>query len=804
MSNYKARRTFSKDFTNRFSQFTICILFTLVVFITVMLSSCQANENSAQTENDTATSNTFPEILYKYFPSRMYAFIWRNWESVPLDRMAKVLNTTTENVFKVGRSMGLPPYRDPGLEFEQRGYISLIRRNWNLISYDQILVLLNWNTEQLDQTLRDDDFLWVKVGGMKPECSPVQYSQPTPATKKRCAEINKIVKDNFGEELDKPQEARFAFIQNLSATDENYKLDKSKVDQDAPIRIVYSYFAPFGDPLLHPELDPFPVGLLQRLNKQGINGVWLHVVLHQLTSSKIFPELGTDHEIRLTNLRKLAKRAEKYGIKIYLYINEPRAMPLSFFKGRESLMGYRDKDFATLCTSVPLVRQWIKESLANIFTTVPELGGVFTISASENLTNCWSHQQGDQCPRCSKRQPADVIAEVNKIIADGVWQGNPDAKVIVWDWGWPDGTAWGKNRWAADIIEKLPDNVYYMSVSEWSKPLQRGGIHAKVGEYSMSVVGPGPRALRLWDIAKKRNLRTIAKVQVNNTWELSAIPYLPVMNLIAEHIKNLQNENIDGLMLSWSLGGYPSPNLELVKYIQDHPSRNIAQSLLELANNRYGNKSAPDVIKAWNAFSSAFTEFPYGLSIYYAPMNYGPSNPLYVEPTGKKATMLGFPFDKLDQWRGIYPAEVLADQFKKLADEWETGLPYFEKAIAHAESPDQKANAIEDYRFATTAWIHFKSTANQIRFTMARDSLLTKDLEQKEIEAKLKSIKDIAMDEKQLARQMYQISKEDSRIGFEASNHYYYFPLDFVEKVINCEYILNHWAKRKLYKTMIH
>ncbi|MCK5699795.1 MAG: hypothetical protein KAI29_01515, partial [Cyclobacteriaceae bacterium] len=317
----------------------------------------------------------------------------------------------------------------------------------------------------MDQTLRDDDFLWVKVGGMKPECPPLKYLPPSPAAMKRCTEIKKIIEENFGAELNKPQEDRFAFIHNLSATDENYKIKTSSTQSDDEhIRFIYSYFAPFGDPLLHPELDPFPDGLLQRLNKQGINGVWLHVALHQLTSSAIFPELGTDYKIRLGNLRKLVERTEKYGIKIYLYMNEPRAMPPSFFKDREDLLGFQDGDFGTLCTSVPLVRQWLKESLANVFTQVPELGGVFTITGSENLTNCWSKQRGDLCPRCSKRQPAEVIAEVNKAIADGVWQGNPDAKVIVWDWGWPDGTAWGKNRWATDIIKQLPDNVYHMSV----------------------------------------------------------------------------------------------------------------------------------------------------------------------------------------------------------------------------------------------------------------------------------------------------------------------------------------------------
>ena len=75
----------------------------------------------------------------------MHAFIWCNWESVPLERMAKVLDTTIENVRGAGRSMGLPPHRQPGPEFLQRGYISLIRRNWHLISYDQMLVLLDWD-----------------------------------------------------------------------------------------------------------------------------------------------------------------------------------------------------------------------------------------------------------------------------------------------------------------------------------------------------------------------------------------------------------------------------------------------------------------------------------------------------------------------------------------------------------------------------------------------------------------------------------------------------------------------------------
>ena len=42
-------------------------------------------------------------------------------------------------------------------------------------------------------------------------------------------------------------------------------------------------------------------------------------------------------------------------------------------------------------------------------------------------------------------------------------------------------------------------------------------------------------------------------------------------------------------------------------------------------------------------------------------------------------------------------------------------------------------------------------------------------------------------DEIALALELFTITQKDSRIGFEASNHYFYLPLDLVEKAINCE-----------------
>src|SRR5207248_4978111 len=117
--------------------------------------------------------------------------------------------------------------------------------------------------------------------------------------------------------------------------------------------------------------------------------------------------------------------------------------------------------------------------------------------------------------------------------AAGARRAGPGAKVIVWDWGWHG------HGDAPGLIAKAPKGCWLMSVSEWGLPVERGGVRAAVGEYALSAVGPGPRATRHWALAKQAGLKAVAKVQVNTTWELAAVPYLPVLDLVAEHCARL-------------------------------------------------------------------------------------------------------------------------------------------------------------------------------------------------------------------------------------------------------------------------
>jgi len=88
----------------------------------------------------------------------LHAFVWRNWELVPIEALARVVGTSVANVAEIASAMGLPKQPRITKDQQRRSYITVIKRNWHLLPYEQLLDLLGWNAEQLAYTLREDDF----------------------------------------------------------------------------------------------------------------------------------------------------------------------------------------------------------------------------------------------------------------------------------------------------------------------------------------------------------------------------------------------------------------------------------------------------------------------------------------------------------------------------------------------------------------------------------------------------------------------------------------------------------------------
>ena len=674
-------------------------------------------------------------VALPHFPTRHQAFIFRAYEYISPEKIAKVLSTTTENVLRAASEMGLPDY-EPGRIWLERGYITIIRSLWHILPYSQLLEVLEMTEEELAIILKEEDFLDIKLG-KKPISEPLTWRELTEEEKKQTEKIKETMKT--------------VSITGKRPFEFNYDVPEIAFggNEVFSTRMIYAFSGLYQNAF---EVDSevyLPDEQLRAYSALGVNGIWTQAVLSRLVEFPFEPSLSKGYEERLERVRLLSERLQKFGMKLYLYINEPRYMPLAFFEGREDIRGHRRGGGASLCTSTEPVQNYLKDSIEKLCRAVPKLGGLFTITRSENLTNCYSHSgyRGMECtcPRCSKRKVGEVIGEVISCFAEGAHRVSRDIKVFAWSWEW--------DKQCEEVIRNLPKDVILLSQSELHVPFEIGGVKGVVDDYSMSIPGPGEQAKKEWQLANELGLETAAKVQINTTWEASTVPAIPVSPTVDSHIKRLRDVGVKHLLLSWTLGGYPCRNIAAA-----------AKHFYERCD--YSPESSP-LYPAEMQFAKAFSEFPFDVQVLYqGPQNAGPSTLLFPNPTGYKATMTCYAYDDLESWRSIYPLEVFESQFKLLCESWETGLRMIPEN-------DRSETAV----MARAAYCLFKSSHNQIRFIRARD------------EGRFKDAAAIAGEEEKIARMMLDEMNENAAIGYEAANHYYFSKGQIAEKIVNCKYI---------------
>ena len=716
---------------------------------------------------DLPKGNPKPPVGYPHFPTRWQAAVWRNWGLVEPARLAEVLGCSEKEIRQAASDLGLSADPQVNPKWITHGYLTLIRNNWQLLPYEQILKLLSWTPEKMAYTLKEEDFFWHKVGQIKPDCAPLKYSELTPEQQKATEELKNCLRRYFPADRMDYLEAPFAFAGQFAPRPQVKGTDRFEFNY------IHSYAASCGDVLGNAELlDPVPENLLAQYASMGIRGVWMHALLYLLNPIPGAEEYSVGHEKRMANLKRIVNTCAKYGIKVYLYLNEPRCMPPGFYEKKPQWAGIEvpANHTRTICTTrSPEPLQWLEFTMKKLFSEAKGLGGVFCITMSENPTNCHYAVRHEDCPSCKDVPPEKIIAGVISAMEKGMHAADPGAKMIAYDWAWrrhkddKDNT-----EFKSAVLDLLPRSVYVCSVSEWGMNTRIGGVEQYLVDYSISQVGPSPETLGTWEHARKIGTPITAKVQINNSWELSAVPYIPVPYLIEEHLNNLKKAGVSGLMLSWTLGGFPGGNLDLLKASPE-----------EIAASKYHPALAEKVCLAWKQFSEAFRQFPFNVSVLYtAPMNYGPMNLLHLNPTGYAASMIGFPYDDLASWRGPYPEDVFEKQFKLVTDGWKQGLATL-AAAADMVQENEKADFAELQTIAEASYCHLRSTYLQIRFVRARDNGSDRAV-----------MAECVRGEIELALKLYDIVRRDSRIGFEASNHYYYTLNDLREKVVSCSLIL--------------
>lgn len=678
-------------------------------------------------------------------PTAWQTVILRNYGYVPVSRIAKTLGCDEQTVRDEAKKLNLV-YRDYESDFQKNGYITIIRNNWYLLPYDQLLTLLDISEEKLDFILKNDDFLDVKLGRIKPEVSEVRYS---PLTKEQESETQYCA--TLIEKYSVPVAVKpFDFFA------EN-KQNEGVILANG-MRIVHGYLSPCGDAFSTKCEDTLPSVLLKKYQSAGVNGIWLHALLSALSPYPFAPRLSQDYKQKRENLKAIISRCKKYGIKVFLYLNEPRALPSDSLPQYDHLIGWKEK--RTLCFEKQEVRDYLYNAVYDLCNEVPEIGGFFTITMSENATHC-NYVRGSQCPVCKDLPPEKTCAEINNVILRAIKNANSKAELIANLWGWSPFMGWTESQTQRGL-ELLDQEVSVMCVSEFDLDINKGGIKGKIIDYSISNPGPSQISKDILAYAQKTGHKTYAKIQASNSWECSAVPYIPAFDLVHEHLCNLNKLGVKNLFLTWTLGGYPSPAIEIASQF------NESFDLDEWYEQKFG-KDAQTVHDGIKTLCSAFREYPFSITMLYnSPKTLGPANLWEIEREEKTSTMVCYAFDDYENWLVPYPYEIYISQFEKVINLWKEGVTILEKV-------ERTPSVEEIIRYAKVALCHFTTDLLQTKYSFVKR---LGDREQ---------MKELISKEKQNAIDLLNLFVTDAKIGYEASNHYFYTYPNLIEKILRME-----------------
>lgn len=687
-------------------------------------------------------------------PTAWQTVIFRNYGYVQTQRIAATLGCDNQTIEREAKRLGL---QDNGYssQFESRGYITIIRNNWYLLPYSQLLTLLGFDEERLTFALEKDDFLGVKLGNFKPECAPVFYQPLTQEQLQKTQEIAQIISAYEVGDSVRP----FDFFHGEKRWGGGGEMLQTKDGK----RIVHGYLSPCGDVFASDCTDTLPDELLQKYQQIGVNGIWLHGLLSALSPYPFAPALSAGYQTRRENLNKLIKRCQKYGILVYLYFNEPRALPPNSDPVFEHLIG--DKQTRTLCMEKEEVRKYLYQAVKDLCEHAKDLGGIFTITMSENPTHC-NYGKQTSCPICRRIPPQVSAATVNNVIYRAVKDSGCKGEVIANLWGWSPFMGWTEEQ-TFEGISLLDKGISVMCVSEYDLEIEKGGVKSRVIDYSISNPGPSEITKRSFEQAKNAGHTLFAKIQASNSWECSAVPYLPVFDLVAEHIKNLSVVGVNDYFLTWTLGGYPSYCMQLAAEYQNGTT-------LEKWYEKTFGKYAQQIHGGVQLLCEGFKEYPFSIdALYYSPKNLGPANVWDLQAQDNLSAMVCYSFDDIETWINPYPYQTYVEQLEKLLKKWEAGI-----AALNPLPLDEHLQEL--VRYATVAYCHFKTDLLQTQFAYYKRQ---QDKEQ---------MRRCVLQERENAQTLLQAVKQDAKVGFEASNHYVYTKRNLIEKILQ----MDDFAKR--------
>lgn len=572
--------------------------------------------------------------------------------------------------------------------------------------------------------------------------------------------------------------------------------------------------SPFSDDEIMSAPECFSETRLRRIAASGFNAVWLRGRLRQLMRSTKLPELNDpEADLRRQNIKWLIERAAGHGLGVYLFFNEPLALPADDpfwnqhpdFKGQLHEEGPADdrRLMASLCVSHPQVQAFFDEVTAELLTEITGLAGVILITASEHHSHCWSHyarfslddgyvidsREPMGCERCRDREPAELVGQLAGTWVKAAAQASPCPRVLAWNWSW---SMWYAEP-QAEVIEALPAEAELLV--DW----ERGGTRPwfdrqiMVDEYALSYAGPSQRFERSWERARQRGLPVHAKLQLGTTHELATVPNLPVIPTLHRKCTGLNAHEINGFMGCWNFGCMPTLNTFAIGLFASDPRKYESERVFfhDLIARYFGEADEQAIVSAWRDFCEALTHYPFSIrTLYKSPINYAVAFPLtsrYEDAPLARSWVKDRWGDRLEEFLGPFTLEEMTRGFEAMVPHWRRGLEAYRAALSSSEGADQEqaAHRHEELSCAEMIHLHFQAMVNLLQFHQWRKAKLEALALSPPCEVPLDdSARMIIQRHIDVARAALPLASADARLGYHQEPQAYLYDRAMLEAAI--------------------
>lgn len=556
-------------------------------------------------------------------------------------------------------------------------------------------------------------------------------------------------------------------------------------------RISRCFFGPIKRPPanrdeLADNVNYYPDEYLNRLAHEGVNGLWLTVSFADLCPTSVIPEYVQNDERRLCKLKDTVAQCLRYGIKIYAFCIEPAGFPAGspILKAHPELGGHASSGGMTFfCTSTREGLRHIEEATERLFTSVPNLGGLINISVGERATNCYSITLKCNCPRCSKRKPWDVLADMLSAMKRGMHAGNPAAELISWPYS--QYVCWG-NRKTLESAQFMPKGVILQHNFESAGGKMQLGKWRWAGDYWLAYAGPSPLFRQCAKAVVLNGGRMFAKLQVGCSHEVASIPFVPVPGILYEKYRAMRALGVSGAMQCWYFGSYPSIMTKAAGELSFASFPGSKAGFLRYLAQRDWGQHASQVARAWMYFEMGYKNYPLNhIFGYYGPMHNGPVWPLYLEP--KDLPLAPNWLAGPGRGDGAYPPsgdrigecvtwthtlDEILTLCGKMVENWDKGTAILDKIKpAHADNPDR----LRDIGVCQALGLQFRSGLNILSFYALREKLWRERKVKRRV-VLLDRMKSSVHSELNADGKLLLLAESDSRLGFnsEAETHKYF------------------------------